>query len=161
LNPGGRGALRITNLRKFYRTRDLTALGIANGEVMFDNAIAIHAKREAALDAGFYLEAISLMAHELEWFLMLWIAQFETVASARKPLGGWISRAETHGFEPDLVARLRTFSNARGRAVHRLLRGEIRYEDLRADVIDADRKLLLNVMTRVIEDIQGRTPYFG
>jgi hypothetical protein len=147
----------LRDLRRAYRGRDLSRFGIADGDIFLTNLLTVGVQRRQAARAGFYVEAIDLAAHECEFLLMLWLAQIarQPIGTARRTLGIWISEAEQQAFDPDLLTRLRAFNRKRGRAVHRLLRGEIRYGDLKNEVLEADPKLVMHLARLVVDDLQA------
>jgi hypothetical protein len=145
------------SLRRSYRERDLSRFGIADSDIFLSNLLTVDAQRRQATRAGFYIEAIDLAAHECEFLLMLWLAQVtKEPVEARRTLGAWISEVERQRFDPGLVVRLRTFSRERGRAVHRLLRGEIRYGELESEVLEADTKRIMHLARAVVADLSKR-----
>ncbi len=127
-----------------------------DSDVMLTDLLTVAAKKKQAEREGFYIEAIDLAAYECEFLLMLWLAGVarRSTATARRTLGGWITEADKEQFDGSLIRRLRAFNEKRGQAVHRLLRGEIRYGDLKAEVLDADPKLVMHVAMTVVEDLE-------
>jgi hypothetical protein len=146
----------LKDLRRSYRGRDLSRFGIADSDIFLTNLLTVGVQRRQAARAGFYVEAIDLAAHECEFLLMLWLAQVAgQPVGFRRMLGTWISEAQRQRFDPELIVRLRAFARNRGRAVHRLLRGEIRYGELKTEVLEADPKLVMHLARAVVNDLQA------
>lgn len=145
----------VKSLRARYRDVDFSGVGIADADIMIDNIFTIGVKAHEARSQGFYVEAIDLTAHLCEFLLLIWLARrgHHKLARGRPTLGNWITEADEEGFDADLIRRLRAFNAKRGQAVHRLLRGELRYADL-SKVLENDEKLVLHVAKAALEGRQ-------
>ncbi len=117
-------------------------LGVVDKNTAIKNARLWTRRIEARKD-GWLIEAVALTAYELEEWLRIWIASKggdEFHPDDNWTLGNIITEAEKYELEPELLKRLREFNKTRKRAIHRLLRGEISYEDL-GDAYDLDPEL--------------------
>jgi len=127
-------------------------LGVADQDVQAhrDNFKAIETKRAQARRDGYALEVIALDTHRLEFLLLSWLVQRtgQVVVLGKQQFGSLLDRVAAHGFRPELVERLRAFKTVRNKATHRLLAGEIRYEDL-LEVVDQDPQLHAEVLLYV------------
>jgi hypothetical protein len=131
------------------------ALGAADAEIALQNQ-GVFGRRTEAREQGWYIEAVALTAYQLEQWLRIWIVSRgggeDFHPEDRQQLGPLIAQAEQLGMEPDLVDRLRAFNRTRNRAIHRLLRGEISYEEL-AGAYDADPGLPDDVTKWVVQHL--------
>lgn len=134
-------------------------MGITDTDAMVENIFMVSARRRRAREDGYFVEAIALTAHVYEFFLTMWMVgkhRAHVSTNDSTTLGGWIGKAEKAGFDEELIRRLREFNQLRRLAVHRLLRGEIRYEALE-DALSADPKLPKHLTQWVIDDMSGGT----
>jgi len=119
------------------------SLGVTDAEIALANR-EIFRRREEAREKGWLIEAIALTAYQLEGWLRIWIVSRGSGPTFhpddRHQLGHLIEAGESTGLDEGLLARLQAFNLTRNRAIHRLLRGEIAYEDL-APAYDADSAL--------------------
>ncbi|HEX5395168.1 MAG TPA: hypothetical protein VFW52_02375 [Candidatus Saccharimonadales bacterium] len=107
-------------------------LGVADKDTAIKNA-RLWARREEARKEGWLIEAVALTAYELEEWLRIWIASQgggDFYPDDNWTLGSIIAEAEKHRLDLKLLERLKKFNKTRKRAIHRLLRGEIAYEEL-------------------------------
>jgi hypothetical protein len=129
-----------------------TALGVANANVMVhrENFRVIENKRAQARRDGYALEVIALDTYRLELLLVSWLVQHhqQKIALGQEMFGRILSVVSDHGFRQELVDRLRDFKDVRNKAIHRLLAGEIRYDDL-LQTVDQDPHLYSEVLIYV------------
>ena len=145
----------IVRARTSLRDRDWKALGVTDFDVAFANLQAFRARRSAAFRNGYYVEAIALTAHELEFFLSLWYAaKTQQPIKGRVTLGTWVDRVYREGFDPQVVEWLRQFNQVRRQAIHRMLLGEATYDDLRDPCREFDPLVGL-VAANVVKDFMS------
>jgi hypothetical protein len=131
------------------------ALGVADVEIALANR-KVFQHRQKARDEGWLIEAIALSAYELEEWLRIWIVSHgggeRFHPDDRHQLGHLIDEAGSFGLDGSLLDRLLAFNLNRNRAIHRLLRGEIPYDELSA-AYDADSRLPDDLTTWVVDHL--------
>jgi hypothetical protein len=128
----------------------LVDLGVTDPARFMTNLETISRRRDEADASGWLIEAIALSAYLLQLCLEIWVAGVirETTGGVRWTLGQWIGYAEETGLDADIVGRLRRFNDGRNEAIHRLLRSNASYEDLRR-VLDDDPAIVRVTLSRV------------
>jgi len=118
-------------------------LGVADLELAIANS-RLWRRRADAREAGWLIEAIAMTAYEIEEWLRIWVVSQgggeDFHPDDRFELGRIISKSEEYNLDVVLIVRLREFNKTRNRAIHRLLRGEISYDNLTA-AYDIDKDL--------------------
>lgn len=104
-----------------------------------------------AYSAGYYLEAISLRLLILDFFLRIYIVttggKIRFKPDDKETFGLMIKLAEKGELEMALIKRLNDFNRKRVAGIHRLLLGDIAYDELRK-ALDDDPNL--------VQDLEGK-----
>jgi hypothetical protein len=128
------------------------ALGM-NEENMVEVLRDLDARGKQAKEQGFVIEAIAIRAYLVEFWLRAHI-----VHHTGKPhtpgltLGRVVDRAEDCHLSDEVVEKLRSFVKHRNTAIHRLLEGKKRYDDM-WEVFREAETLVNEVADEVIEKL--------
>jgi hypothetical protein len=120
---------------------DLDMLGVTDHEKFVQRFGSIHSDAEAAYDALFFLEAISLRMLTLDFLLRAHIVHRTKRPVPAKPkptFGQLIKMAKGQGFRQAVAADLEAFNIRRNEGVHNYLLGRGSYQALGDAYRDAD-----------------------
>jgi hypothetical protein len=92
------------------------------------NHAVIHEKAQHALEAGCFIEALSLRLLYIEHWLKIYVFNVQPTGTVpKKMFGVLLDQCEKLAFDPVLVTRLRTFNDTRVNAIHHFLNGKTTY----------------------------------
>ncbi len=118
---------------------DLEMLGVTDFENFVSRFGSIHGDAEAAYDALFFLEAISLRMLTLDFLLRAYIVhRTKQPITSKVTFGQLIGKAKGQGFRQSVAAELESFNTRRNEVIHNYLLGQGSYQDLGDAYRDAD-----------------------
>lgn len=94
-----------------------------------------------AKEEGFAIEAIAIRLYILETWLRRFLRRWASDPDPRTQFAALIELARDSGLDRALVSRLKHFNKYRRAAIHQLLWGEIRYDELEQAVFGEDPRL--------------------
>ncbi|MFC3198256.1 hypothetical protein ACFOET_11595 [Parapedobacter deserti] len=103
-------------------------IGIINAQKALENLSIIVARAKHALQAGHYIEFISLKIQYIEFYLKIfWVTKNPAGAildqDSRKLFGAIINECESFGFDKKIIADIKDFNETRIKAIHKYLMG--------------------------------------
>lgn len=139
----------------FRKGPNLFQLGVKDVEKTFRNLESLSERSQNAFEAGYYLEAISLRLLLLDFLLRTYI-----VNKSGEPIkyddkttfGGMIKKAQKAGLQQELVGRLCDLNDTRIKGIHRLLLGDLAYDELKQG-FKADPRLVKDVRDAVFSSL--------
>lgn len=119
----------------FKKAPNFFSIGGVDVNKALQNLQALSGRAQKAFLDGYFVEAISMRLLMLDFLLRMYVVSKtgETIeADDKLSFGAIIRLAEKSGLNADIIARLDLFNAVRIKGIHRLLLGDITYDELRA-----------------------------
>jgi hypothetical protein len=132
---------------------NLALAGIENRQVATKNQLDWPSRIEAAASGGFYLECLSLLLHQMDLWLRIFIANKTNESVNKKyPFGRLIECSRGLGLWSHLCDSVSVFNHERIAAIHHYLLGGCAYDELKYVFLASDG-LETSVFTSVIAQV--------
>jgi hypothetical protein len=149
--------VRLCPPRTFKTLPNLLTIGVADLDQFYSNLQEGPERSKKALDAGCYMEVLSLRLQHIElWLRMFWVARnkgrhiFES--TDKRSFGVILKDCADIGLDPDLCARLRHFNQSRIDAIHKYLLGATDYDAMK-DACMKNKGLDVDVREWVMNEV--------